>query len=169
MATYYRYKRPITNSGAITSETMDVETWKAGSTDTAALAFQDTSGNIHDYSEFVLELNIVHNDVDGDEAGRDKTFGARMKRSYLGNKHTLTVKMVNHLQQIVAHQIFLLIRTTVDKTSFRVWYQSPCTSTYSACTSKEVYCATINYGSQRYDRKTQKCYYDGMTFNLIEM
>lgn len=167
MATYYRYKRPITNSGAITSTTKTVEEWKADSDAVPMLAFQDTDGNIHDYSEFVSELSIVHNDVDGDKAGRSKTRGAKMTREYLGNKHTINVKLVNRLPHLVAHDVFNLIRTDYDKPSFTVWFRNPCQTTKH--TSKVFYCSTINYGAQRYDRKTGATYYDGMNFNLIEI
>ena len=167
MATYYRYKRPITNTGAIHYTAKTVAQWQEEEDEAPFLAFQDKSGDIHDYSEFISEISIVHNDVDGDDAGRSKTRGARMTRAYLGNKHTLNIKMVNRLPQNVARKIFALIRTDYDKPSFYAWYQSPCAN--EAHTSKEFYCSTINYGAQRYDRKTGTTYFDGMNFNLIEM
>ena len=163
--TYYRYKRPITNTGAITSESMDVDDWNT-SINEAILAFEDSDGDIHDYSEFVSELQIVHNDVDGEDAGRDKHSG-NMKRAYITNKHTLNVKLINKLPQSVATKIFGLIHTRSTKPSFYAYYQSPCTA--SGVIRKNFYCATINYGAQRYDRNEGKCFYDGMNFNLIEM
>lgn len=166
MATYYRYKRPITNTGAIHYAAKTVEQWQEETNNAPTLAFEDTDGNIHDYSEFVSELNVTHNDVDGDDAGRSKTSGARMKRHYLGIKHTLNVKMVNHLPKSVVADIFDLIQTTPNKLSFWTWYHHPCSS---RCTKREFYCSTINYGAQRYDRQTNRIYYDGMNFNLIEM
>ncbi len=163
--TYYRYKRPITNTGAITSESMDVEDWDE-STKEATLIFEDSDGNFHDYSEFVSELQIAHNDVDGEDAGRDKHSG-KMKRAYITCKHTLNVKLVNKLPQNVASKIFLLLRTTGSKPSFYVRYQSPCST--NGIVRKNFYCSTINYGAQRYDKNEGKCFYDGMNFNLIEM
>lgn len=166
MATCYVYKRPITNSGAIQSVSMTEEEWKTEYSKSACFAVKDEEGDIHDYSEFVSELQLQHNDIDGDEAGRSKCSGARMKRSYLGHKHTINIKMVNHLSQGVARKVFKLISTQSGKTSFEAWFQSPCGDTL---THKEFYCSTVNYGSQRYDRNTGRCYYDGMNFNIIEM
>ena len=165
MASVYCYKRPITNTGALTYETKTVEQWTSNSASIATLVFEDTNGDLHDYSEYVAELQIQHNDIDGEKAGRDKNTG-NMVRVYKINKHTLNVKMVNNLSQAVANKLFDLIHTTHAKQSFYVRYQSPCAN---GLARKNVYCSTINYGVQRYDRNTGKCYYDGMNYNLIEM
>ena len=166
MATYYRYKRPITNTGAITSETMTVEEWEALNTKQATLAFEDSSGNIHDYSEFVSEIQIVHNDVDGEDAGRDKKTG-KMKRALIAAKHTLNVKLINGLPQNVVTKIYEYVHSSSNKQSFYAWYQSPCSA--NKVVRRNFYCSTINYGAQRYNRNENKCFYDGMNFNIIEM
>ena len=152
--------------GAYTVETMTMNEWKNAVADTPIMAFESENGDVHDYTEYTAEIQMVHNDVDGDNAGRSKTKGARMQREYLSHKHTFNVRLVNGIPQIVAHEIFQLIHTTDNKTSFYMWHQGPCGNTV---TRRNVYCSTINYGAQRYDRQTKKCCYDGMNFNLIEM
>lgn len=165
MASAYCYSRPITNTGTISSTEKTISDWESEFGDMPVLGIEDTSGNIHDYSEFIAEFSVVHNDIDGEKAGRDKTTG-KMVRVYVDNKHTLNIKMVNKLPSVVTYRLFRLISSTSSKQSFWVRYQSPCANTIAR---KEVYCSTINYGAQRYDRKTGKSYYDGMNFNLIEM
>lgn len=169
MATYYRYKRPITNSGAITTESMTLEEWLADeSTNNApCLAIKDEDdGNYYDFIEFVSEIEIVHNDIDGDEAGRSKKGNARMKRDFLENKHTINVKLINHLPPDCVKRIRQLIMTSNSKLSFWAYHQHPCSD---ALVQHEFYVSTINFGAQRYDRQRRACFYDGMNFNMIEM
>ena len=165
MANVYCYKRPITNTGTISYDTKTLEQWTSDSANLAVIAFEDSDGNLTDLSEFVSEFQIQHNDIDGEKAGRDKCSG-RMVRVFKANKHTLTIKMVNHLPQSIAYKAFSCVRTTTDRQSFWARYQGPCGS---GLQRKEFYCSTINYGAQRYDRNAGKCYYDGMSFNIIEM
>lgn len=168
MATYYRYKRPITNSGAITTESMTLEDWLADE-DTKympCLAIKDKNGDYRDIIEFVADIGIVHSDIDGDDAGRNKTNSARMKRDYIGQKHTLEVKMINHIPQTVAYTVLRLVLTTKSKMSFFAYYQSPCVGEKR---ESEFYVSTYNFGAQRYDRQSKKCFYDGLNFNMIEM
>ena len=106
-----------------------------------------------------------NNDIDGEKAGRDKCTGT-MVRVYKTNKHTLNVKMVNHLPQKTAYEVFHQVHSTASRQSFYIRYQSPCGNSIA---KKHVYCSTINFGAQRYDRNTGKCFYDGMAFNLIEI
>ena len=168
MAMYYRYKRPITNSGAISTESMTMDAWRADSATQhmPCLAVKDSSGNYYDVIEFVSEISITHEDIDGDKAGRSKKGDARMVREFLENKHTLNVKMVNHLPQSFALTVRNLIYTTSGRTSFFAYYQNPCNDRKS---EMEFYVSQINFGAQRYDRQRNRCFYDGMTFNMIEM
>ena len=168
MATYYRYKRPITNSGAITTESMTLEEWLADEATQYApcLAIKDNDGDYHDIIEFVADIGVVHNDIDGDDAGRNKKTNARMKRDFLENKHTLDIKLINHVPQSFAAKVRNLIMTTKSKLSYYAYYQNPCANGKS---EMEFYTSTINFGAQRYDRQRSRCFYDGITFNMIEM
>ena len=165
MANVYCYRRPITNTGTISYDTKTLEQWETDSASMATLAFEDSDGNLRDFSEFVSELQIQHNDIDGEKAGRDKCTG-KMVRVFKTNKHTLNIKMVNRLPQSVANKVFAQIYSTSDRQSFYAYYQGPCGD---GLRRRNFYCSTINFGAQRYDRATGKCYYDGMNFNIIEM
>lgn len=168
MATYYRYKRPITNSGALTTESMTLEEWLADESTEhmPCLAIKDTDGNYYDIIEFVSDIEIVHNDIDGDDAGRSKKGSARMKRDFLNNKHSMNVKFINHVPQAFATRIRHLVMTSSSKLSYYAYYQNPCAN---GKYEMEFYTSTINFGAQRYDRQRKACFYDGMNFNMIEM
>lgn len=153
------------------TETMTKSAWNSRYGNYAVLAIYDSDGNIHDFSEWVAEIKIYHESYDSDKSGRDQKT-AKMKREWLADKHKLEVKMLDRIPQSVAHELFVLIDTYKKHTSFDIVYQSPCKdSILSANDSwhKAFYCATVNFGAQRYDRNDNACYYYGMTFNLIEI
>jgi hypothetical protein len=130
------------------------------------LAIKDGNGDYHDIIEFVSEIGIVHNDIDGDDAGRNKKGNARMKRDFLENKHSMEVKLISHVPQSFAFTIRQLVYTTKSKVSYFAYYQNPCSN---GKYEMEYYTSTINFGAQRYDRQRKKCFYDGINFNMIEM
>lgn len=167
MATYYRYKRPITNSGAISTESMSMEAWIADNNTSHMPCLAIKSGDdYYDIIEFVSKIEIVHNDIDGDNSGRSKTSSARMNREFLNNKHSMSVKFINHVPQAFAARIRNLVMTTGSKLSYYAYYQNPCSN---GKYQMEFYTSTINFGAQRYDRQRNACFYDGMNFNMIEM
>ena len=134
----------------------------------AMLMIEDEDNNLHDFAEWVSELKITHEDIDSEKSGRDVDTG-EMKRKRIAQKHTLEVKMVNRLPQTKAREVFKCIYGTHiaerKRYFFNAWYQSPCADEPA---EKTFYCSKINFGAQRYDRNTNQCYYDGMTFNLIQ-
>ena len=150
---------------AVVRETMTSERWAQVRASSTALAIDDESGNIHDVSAWVSELNIVHNELDSEKSGRDKDKGT-MKRKLIATKHTLNVKLSNHVPQAVAYYIFALVDSRKDKLSFWARYQFPCGNRLER---QNFYCSSINFGAQRYDRHDNTIFYDGMSFNMIEM
>lgn len=115
----------------------------------------------HDYTQYVEELNVVHNDIDAEGSGRDVKTGV-MHRTRVAQKHTLTVKLIQ-VSQAVARAIF---HDLENKTWLGVVYQSPCSN---ALATKNFYCSSVNFGSQRYIRESDKTVYQGMNFKLIEI
>lgn len=163
LTTYYA----PSGTSSSTTETGNVASLLGGESGRAAVfaAAKTESGDVSDFSAWVGEMHLVHNDEDGKDAGRDVKSG-KMKRAYITNKHTLNFTLIDKVPPNVAHDIFALIHTSKEHESFYVWFQSPC---YLGVVCKNVYCSSVDYGSQRYDRKSDQCYYYGMKFNLIEM
>ena len=129
------------------------------------LQCSDASGTFHNFSKWVMELNIQHEELDDDESGRDTKTG-RMKRNYIATKHTLSVKMVNHLPQEIAHEIRDTTRSSTGRTTLQVKWYSPCANDI---VELEMYCSSVNYGAQRYNKVRDEVYYDGVSFNLIQV
>lgn len=125
-----------------------------------------TSDTYYDLSDWVAELNITHEELDTEKSGRDKDTGI-MKRTYVSTKHTLAVKMVNHLPPDIVDIIHDVLYSSTSRVSFRVKWRSPCVN--EGIWDTEMYCATINYGAQRYDRMRDEIFYDGTTFTCIQM
>ena len=115
----------------------------------------------HDYTQYVEELNIVHNDVDAEGSGREVKTGA-MQRTRVAQKHTLTVQLLR-VRQSVARAIFHDLEAN---TWLGVTYQSPCRDRLD---TKNFYCSSVNFGAQRYDRFRDATVYDGMNFKLVEV
>ena len=115
----------------------------------------------HDYTQYVEDLNIVHNDIDAEGSGRDVKTG-KMNRTRIAQKHTLTVKLIQ-VSQSVARTIF---HDLENATWLGVIYQSPCSN---ALATKNFYCSSVNFGSQRYIRERDQTVYQGMNFKLIEI
>ena len=116
-----------------------------------------------DVTNYVAEggLQIEHEFIDADGAGRDQETGL-MERKLITHKHSLTVKFrrmdsraVERLETVINSNATLFAK-----------YWSPCKNQLD---EKEFYCSSINFGAQRYDRRTQEIFYDGATIKLIEM
>ena len=120
--------------------------------------------NTRDITEYVKELKITHEDIDASKSGRDTDTGI-MKRTVVVKVHTLNVT----LRRITQAEAFI-IRNAVMNTEnpfYYVKFRSPCAGN-GELRRKQAYTSTINWGAQRYDRLNGRCFYDGVTFNIIE-
>ena len=154
-----------------TTETMDYDDWadEVGNKPTFAVG-DYSSGSvtaISDFSEWVAEMSITHEDIDADGAGREPKTG-KMVRKYVTNKHTFNVTMVNHLPMAIAEAVYAAVHTTDarNSTGVCVYEQHPCSG---GIATHPMYCSSVNFGAQRYDRQTGLAFYDGMKFNLIQL
>ena len=116
-----------------------------------------------------------------------------MSRKLIAHKHTVTVKF-RRLRESQAHKIYSFIKNDLKKDYkyeggqvvevtgrqanefYYIVLKLPCASyaaspqqTASNVTKLKVYTATINYGSQRYNRMEDDIYYDGMTITCVEL
>lgn len=128
-------------------------------------AYESVNGNDvmvnHDYTQYVEELTVEHNDIDAEGSGRDVNTG-EMQRTRVAQKHTLNIKLLR-VRQPIARAIF---RDLMTNTWVGVTYQSPCSD---ALATKNFYCSSINFGAQRYIRDSDITVYDGMNFKLIQI
>ena len=116
-------------------------------------------------------LQIEHEDLDAKndntDSGRDVKTG-KMTRTRIQTKHVLTVKL-RRITGADARHIFLALIPQPyigNKNPFiKCRYVCPCAASVVTHT---MYCSTINYGAQRYNRSTDSICYDGVTFKLIE-
>lgn len=128
-------------------------------------------GSVHDptteldLTAWVTDLNVEHEDLDADGSGRDVKTGA-MIRTRIAQKHTITVKL-RRLNSDIAAQIHdRLSRYKSDSNPFiYVVYHNPCSNSDEG---HMFYCATYNWGSQRYNQVTDMTFYDGASFKLIQ-
>ena len=148
-------------------DTMTYDEWVAQYGNYAMFAVEGTDGILYDVTEWISELNITHNELDGEGAGRDKKTG-KMKRVYITVKHDLQIKVVDGVPGSIAKKLHNLVDTveSENKYSFRVWYHFPCSD---GLTTGTFYSSTQNYGAQRYSKSDGRCYYTGMNFKVIEM
>ena len=140
-------------------------------------------GSLYDMSALVSELQIKHEELDSSSSGRDTSNGY-MNRTIIAHKHTVTVKFLR-LTEAQAHNIYNYVYNTTErdtdsaqtKIKHRYYYiviRLPCSDYASDPTSNQrtklkVYTATINFGSQRYNRMTEDIFYEGMTLTCVEM
>lgn len=113
-----------------------------------------------DIASWIQELNVVHNDVEADGAGRDPNTG-EMLRKRIAEKHTLNVKL-NRISATQANQLYMRVE---DKSYFFIRYHHPCKNGYYV---KKFYCSSVNWGAQRYNRQTGRIFYDGVSFSVIQ-
>lgn len=113
--------------------------------------------NGHDYTKYVSELKPSVNDVDAEGSGRD-TLDGKMWRSRVARKDKWTLTFLR-LTAAVLKQL----HADLDAEFVHVTMLDPATNTHK---EKEYYCATLNYGVQRY--AGDETVYDGVTFNLTE-
>ncbi len=123
-----------------------------------------------DITQYIADggLTIEHEDLDTEKSGRNPDTGD-MERVRIAHKHTLTVKL-RRVDTSVLHSIFNIVipqPRNVQNTNpfFIARFFNPC---QNGDAEKTVYCSTINYGAQRYDRSADKVVFDGATFKIIK-
>lgn len=142
---------------------------------------------MRDWTVYVTSLDIKDEMLDSSDSGRDTSTGL-MDRTVIAHKYTVTVKfrrMRESTVQVLRSYVYNdakdkdgTTKTDTDGTAikhryFYICLRLPHVSDYNDTTHRwskiKVYCATINYGSQRYDRMEQEIYYDGMTMTCVQM
>ena len=129
-------------------------------------AVVDTDGVLIDFTEWLSELNLTHNTIDGEGAGRDLKTGD-MVRVHVATKHDFQLKIVDGVPKDIAHEIFMLVYSRSNRQSFPLYWQHPCST--NGIRSGNFYCSTINYGAVRYSKSDKRCYYYGMNFKVIQI
>ena len=145
-------------------DTLTYSNWRTQYANYAMFAVLYAQDNIvYDITEWIMELQLTHEELDAEGAGRDKKTGT-MKRKCIADKHDIQVKILDKAPQSVAHKILMLL---CDGDDFTLYWQHPCRA--NGITSSKFYCSTVNFGAQRYDKSDGKCFYTGMTFKVIQI
>lgn len=113
----------------------------------------------HDYTNFVLELEPVRNDLDSDGAGRNLLDGL-MYRARIAQKDKLTVKFIRLPEQIVQ-----AISNDVKGEFAEITFLHP---DLNRVITKTFYTSTLKYGSQKYSKGDKITVYDGCNFDMTE-
>ena len=116
--------------------------------------------NGHDYTEYVAELSPTPNALDADGSGRDIQTG-KMYRTLITDKLKWEVRMLR-MPEVLAKTLYQDLMPTAF---FTAQMLSPTTDTL---VSKQYYCSSISFGTQRYFKSDGVTYYDGITFNMTE-
>ena len=120
-----------------------------------------TYENVLDITQYIKELRIIHEDIDSKNSGRDTDTGI-MVREIVKKVHTLEVAL-RRVTQSELHDIHVAVQN-ISNPFFQVEYRGPCTGVRT----RLAYVSTMNFGAQRYNKRTGNCYYDGATFKIIE-
>ena len=115
--------------------------------------------NGHDYAGYVESLDISRNDLDAEGSGRDVQTG-QMYRTRIGSKMKVEVKLLP-IQETTHKQLL----SDISGVFYNATVLDPSTG---AAAQKTFYTSTVPFGAQRYNKETQKPYYSGMTFQMIE-
>lgn len=114
-----------------------------------------------DYASSLAENGLfpVRNDLDADNSGRNLLNG-KMVRKRIAQKLTWNVSFLR-----LGEEEMKSIAAAVDKEFIKVTMLNPKTNEHE---EKSYYVSTFTYGEQRYDRWTEKTFYDGCTFTMVE-
>lgn len=115
--------------------------------------------NNHDYSEYIGELSPSREDLDADNSGRDIQTG-QMIRTRIAIKQKWEVKMLR-LSETLLKQLL----ADLNPQYYKATILDPTTNTQ---TQRTFYTSSVPFGVQRYNPSTQECYYDGVSFSMIE-
>jgi len=144
-------------------DTLDYDEWLSRYAKYAMFAIEYNDGIVYDVTEWVMDLQLTHNELDKEGAGRDAKTG-KMVRKILADKHEIQINLMPRTPHSVAHRILMLV---CDGDTFTLYWQHPCRA--NKITSAKFYCSTVNFGAQRYEKGSNKCFYTGMTFKVIEV
>lgn len=113
----------------------------------------------NDYTDFVLELEPVRNDLDSDGAGRNLLDGL-MYRARIAQKDKWTVKFIRLPEQIMKG-----ISNDIKGEFAKITLLHP---DLNRVITKEFYTSTLKYGSQKYSKADELTVYDGCNFDFTE-
>lgn len=112
-----------------------------------------------DFTEDVLSIAPSNNDLDADGSGRDIHSG-EMFRTKVADKDALEIAMMRMSAATAA-----ALTQALDGNFLSVTYLKPGTNTQ---VTKTMYCSSIKYGQQIYDKSRDDTFYAGMSFQLTE-
>ena len=115
--------------------------------------------NGHDYAAYIEELQPVPNDLDAEGSGRDVQTGL-MHRVKVATKQKWSVQLLP-MDEALAAQLY----TDLSSTFFDANVLDPTTNTVA---TKTFYCSSVPFGLQRWRRRENKTYYEGVSFEMIE-
>ena len=112
-----------------------------------------------DYAPYVLELKPAGNGLSADGSGRDTQTG-EMFRTKVADKLTFDVSMDRIYED--SHQPLC---AALEADFYQATVLNPGTNTRI---TGMFFTETRPFGSQRYDKRAGKTYYDGMAFKMTE-
>lgn len=113
----------------------------------------------YDYSEYTETLTPSCNGLNADGSGRDIQTG-EMLRTKIADKIKWEVKMLA-LPESIAIQLL----QSLQKTFYTAITHDPQTGQWK---ERTYYTDSVPFGVQRYRKKTQEIYYDGLSFTMTE-
>lgn len=114
----------------------------------------------YDFTQWVESITPTGNGLNADGSGRDVETGG-MFRTKIADKLKLEVKMLK-----LPEEIHVLLASAIKATYYSATVLHPDYDIQTSCT---FYTDTRPFGVQRYDPFAHKTYYEGMTFNMIEV
>lgn len=114
----------------------------------------------YDFTQWVESITPTGNGLNADGSGRDVETGL-MFRTKIADKLKLEVKMLK-----LPEEIHVLLAGAIKATYYSATVLHPDYNIQMSCT---FYTDTRPFGVQRYDPSARKTYYEGMTFNMIEV
>lgn len=115
--------------------------------------------NGHDYTEYVEEMTPSSNDLDADGSGRDIQTG-EMFRTKITDKQKWTVKMLR-----LPEDVHTRLASDLREQYYSATVLDPETNSQQ---TKTFYTSSRPFGVQRYNKRKNTTYYDGMQFNMTE-
>lgn len=114
----------------------------------------------YDFTEWVESMTPTGNGLNADGSGRDVETG-KMFRTKIADKLKFEVKMLK-----LPEEVHTLLANAIKATNYTATVLHPDTNMQ---VSLPFYTDTRPFGAQRYNPSTHKTYYEGMTFNMIEV
>lgn len=115
--------------------------------------------NGHDYTEYVEEMTPSSNDLDADGSGRDIQTG-EMFRTKIADKQKWEVKMLR-----LPEDVHTQLASDLRQQYYSATVLDPETNSQQ---TKTFYTSARPFGVQRYNKRKNLTFYDGMQFNMTE-